>query len=218
MRPAIILAGLCLGCLPAAADTLLEQARSVSREGPEYLFDMIFDDGKERFTFRIDQTRPEGERVVGVTPEPASLAAETAKRLASLKEEAKGDIWCSDFADSIPQSARRVSETAGTATYSFTPLPGDDKEMRDIVKYLTGKVTIDKANANILSYELTAPRSFKPMVAAKVDQFDMKVACKAGPDGRSHVHTFVFDLAGSAMMQRFSQTDKRQVANLIRAD
>ncbi|ABI76914.1 hypothetical protein HNE_0603 [Hyphomonas neptunium ATCC 15444] len=214
MRRRPLLTGLLLMglALPAGADALLEKARAVSEEGPAYLFDMAFDDGEQPFTFQVDQTRPEGERVVAVTP--ASFEGDAAKRVERLKEETKGDIWCNSFTDSIPKDAKRISETARAATYSFVPLPGEEKEMRDIVKYLTGTATLDKTTGNVLSYELTAPKAFKPAMVAKVDAFSMKVACKAAPDGRSHVDTFALKVSGTAMMKPFSQNETRKVSNL----
>lgn len=218
MRPALILAaGLAAFALPAAADPLLETARSVSRDGPAYRFDMAYDNGDQSFILKVDQARPEGERVVAITPDPASLEGDTAKRAQRLKSETKGDIWCSNFAANIPATAKRISETPASATYTFTPLPGEDGEMREIVKYLAGKATIDKASGHILSYELTAPKAFKPAVVAKVDRFSMRIACRAAPDGRTHIDTFTLDLAGSAMMKPFSQSERRTVSNLTAA-
>lgn len=216
MRLFSVLTGLCLlgHALPASADALLEKARAVSKEGPAYLFDMAFSDGVQDLTLKVDQTRPEGERVVEISPKLANLEGDAAKRAQRLKEETKGDIWCSSFTESIPAGAKRVSETASAATYSFTPLPGGNEDMKDIVKYLTGKATLDKATGNVMAFELSAPKAFKPAMVAKVDQFTMKVACKAAPDGRSHVDTFSLTVSGSAMMQAFSQTETRKISNL----
>lgn len=219
MRTRLFLNGFLLAgglslALPAGADALLEKARTVPKEGPAYLFDMAFDDGAQRFTLKVDQTRPEGARVVAMTPELASLSGDAAKRGERLKSETKGDIWCNSFTESIPPGAKRVSENASTATYSFTPLPGEDKNMRAMVKHLTGTAVLDKATGNVLAFELAAPKAFKPAMAAKIDTFSMKVACKAAPDGRSHVDTFTLQVAGNAMMQDFRQSETRKVSNL----
>lgn len=207
----LILSGL---ALPAGADALLEKARKVSKEGPAYVFDMLFEQGDQRLTLKVDQARPEGERVVAVTPDITSLEGDTAKRAERLKAETKGDIWCSNFTGNIPANAKRVSETSSAATYSFTPVAGEDDDMRDVVKHLTGKATLDKATGNVLAFELTAPKAFKPAMVAKVDKFSMKVSCKAAPDGRSHIDTFNMQVSGNAMMQAFSQNETRKVSNL----
>ena len=216
MRPHFLLTGLCLlGLgLPAGADALLEKAKSATKEGPAYLFDMVLDDGSQSLTLKVDPTRPEGERVVAMNPALASLEGDAAKRAQRLQTETKGDIWCANFTDSIPDNARRISETASAVTYSFTPLPGEDKEMRDVVKHLTGKATLEKSTGNVLTYELTAPKAFKPAMVAKVDQFNMRVACKVAPDGRSHIDTYSLNVSGTAMMQAFNQRETRRVTNL----
>lgn len=207
----LILAGL---ALPAGADALLEKARKVSKEGPAYVFDMAFEEGGQRLMMTVDQGRPEGERVVALTPDIASLTGDAAKRAERLKAQTKGDIWCSNFMGNIPANAKRVSETPAAATYSFTPVAEKDDDMRDVVKYLTGKATLDKATGNVLAFELTAPKAFKPAMVAKVDTFSMKVSCKAAPDGRSHIDTFNMQVSGNAMMQAFSQNETRKVSNL----
>ena len=215
MRPALILASLAALAPPASADTLLEKARGASLDGPAYLFDMLFDDGAKTFTFKVDQSRAEGDRVVSVSPPQTGLEGEEAKRFEKMKKDTKGDIWCNSFTESIPASAKRVSETGQTATYSFKPVADEEGEMKDIVKYLTGSATLDKASGQILKFELSAPKAFKPAVVAKVDAFSMSVACKAAPDGRTHVDTFAMNVSGSAMMKPFSQTEKRRVSNLV---
>jgi len=50
-----------------------------------------------------------------------------ARRPGRLAERTQGDIWCSDFAETIPASAKRVSETPASATYRFTSLPGKEE-------------------------------------------------------------------------------------------
>lgn len=216
MRTRLFLTGLCvIGlALPAGADALLEKARKVSKEGPAYVFDMAFEDGGQRLMMTVDQTRAEGERVVAVTPDIASLDGDAAKRAERLKAQTKGDIWCSNFIGNIPANAKRVSETPVAATYSFTPVAGENDDMRDVMKHLTGMATLDKATGNLLTFELTSPKAFKPAMVAKVDTFRMKVSCKAAPDGRSHIDTFTMQVSGNAMMQAFSQNETRKVSNL----
>lgn len=215
MRPALLLAGLAALCLPASADTLLEKARQMSKEGPAYRFDLAVEDGSQNYVLKVDQARPENSRVVSMTPDVSALDKEAAKRAEKLKAETKGDIWCSNLMENIPATAKRASETPKTATYSFKPLPGEDGDMKDVVKHLTGTATFDKASGYMLTYELSAPKAFKPVAVAKVSSFNMKVTCKAAPDGRTHIDTFALDLAGSAMMQPFSQSERRRISNLV---
>ncbi|MEQ9505976.1 MAG: hypothetical protein RLO80_06865 [Hyphomonas sp.] len=201
--------------LPASADTVLQKARAMSKDGPLYTFDMDVRDGADQFRMTVDPSQPKGQRVTDMTPALASLKGDAAKKAERLQARTEGDIWCSGFTENIPADAKRTSETAKTATFSFTPLPGkDDGQMGDAFKHLKGTAIIDKATGGILSYEMSSPKAFKPAAVAKVDRFSLKATCKAAPDGRTHVETFALDLKGSALMKPFEQSETRRVSNL----
>lgn len=200
---------------PASADAVLQKARSKAKDGPLYVFNVSVNDGETDFKLTVDPSKPEGKRVTKITPAPASLKGDAAKRAEALETRTGGDIWCSRFMENIPANAKRTTETDTTATFSFTPLPGkNDGRMGDAYKYLNGTVLIDKANGNVLRYEMTSPKPFKPAAVAKVDRFNFKVTCKPSPDGRTHIETLDLDLKGSAMMQAFEQKESRRVSNL----
>jgi hypothetical protein len=201
--------------LPASADAVLEKAKSASKDGPLYIYDIDYNDGADQFRMTVDQSQPNGKRVVKFTPAVSTLKGDAAKKADRLVKSTAGDIWCSSFAENIPANAKRVSETAAAATYSFTPLPGKQKgQVAAAYKYLNGTATIDKSNGAILAYEMTSPKAFKPMPVAKVDKLTMKVACKAAPDGRTYVDSLAFNLKGSAMMQSLDQMETRRISNL----
>ena len=206
-----------LAALPASADTLLERARAASEDGPAYILDMVFDYGSsDRFQMTVDQSRPEGERVIAMTPDPATLTGDAARRAERLQARPGGGIWCNRFMENIPASARRISEAAGKATYRFTPQPGPDEDgdIARAYRHLEGTAIIDTATGYLQRFTLTAPKPFKPVVVAKVDTFSMDIDCAAAPDGRTHIETMRLDLSGSAMMQAFSQTESRRVSIL----
>jgi len=201
--------------LPASADALLEKAKSASSEGPLYIFNLDYSDGAHQFRMTVDQSQPNGKRVVKFAPAVSTLKGDAAKKADRLVKSTAGDIWCSSFAQNIPANAKRVSETPAAATYSFTPLPGKQGgEVAAAYKYLNGTATIDKANGAILAYEISSPKAFKPMPVAKIDKLTMKVACKAAPDGRTYVDSLAFTLKGSAMMQSLDQMETRRITNL----
>lgn len=176
---------------------------------------MDYDDGENRFQLWVDQSKPEGKRVVKLNPAATGLKGDARKKADRLAEQTQGDIWCSDFAETIPASAKRVSETPASATYRFTPLPGKEEgEMASACKYLTANAVIDKATGAILAFEMISEKAFKPMAAAKIEAFSMKVACAAAPDGRMHIASLKLDLNGSAMMQPLKQRETRRITNL----
>ena len=166
---------------------------------------MDYDDGENRFQLWVDQSKPEGKRVVKLNPAATGLKGDARKKADRLAEQTQGDIWCSDFAETIPASA----------TSRFTPLPGKEEgEMASACKYLTANAVIDKATGAILAFEMISEKAFKPMAAAKIEAFSMKVACAAAPDGRMHIASLKLDLNGSAMMQPLKQRETRRITNL----
>ncbi|MFN7180237.1 hypothetical protein [Hyphomonas sp.] len=215
MRRLFLIAALAAAGLPASADAVLQKARTPATNGPVYAFDLDYSDGTDQFRMSVDPTQPEGKRVVRISPDPKTLKGDSAKTAERLMTRTEGKIMCSEFAANIPANAKRASETDTAITYTFTPTPGpDDGDIAKAYKFLNGKAVIEKDTGNILSFEMIAPKAFKPMTVAKVDKMTFKVACKAAPDGRTHIDTFSFNMAGSAMMQAFSQNETRKVSNL----
>lgn len=219
MIPDRILASIVAACVlaaPATADAVLAKARVAAPvTAPLYTFLVDYDDGEDQFLMAIDQSKPMGARVVRLTPDLATLKGGAAKKAAMLKKRTAGNIWCNAFAESIPADARRVNETGETATFAFTPVPGkDDGQIGAAYKYLNATATLAKATGAILAYEMTAPKPFKPVPVARIDRFQMKVACAVAPDGRTYMDTVTMNLSGSAMMQAFAQTERRTVTGL----
>lgn len=215
MRPACLIA-LPLFAFPALAETPLEAALAAPTDGPSYRFEMNIDDGKLKAAARVDPSLPEGERMTLISPAAGSLSEEAAERYDKLKKATSGEnIWCSGFNGNIPKDAKLISESGEAAVYSFTPLPGEDKESGKLFKHLTGRVTVSKETPSILAFEMSSKKPFKPGMAARVDSFNMKVNCAYAPDGRTYIRDFALDLAGNAMMQPFSQSERREITNLV---
>lgn len=207
-----------LGAGPASADTVLEKARSFSQDGPVYLFDMDYSDGTHQFRMSVDPRRESGDMVVGVSPAADTLSSEARKKYQTLKESTEGEIWCNAFAASIPETAKRVSENGTHVSYRFTPVPeAGDAEAEKLYKYLEGSATIDRETGAILSFGMVAPKPFKPAMAARIERFEMQADCQPAPDGRPHIHRLTLSLAGSALMQRFDESETRILSNLQHA-
>ena len=212
------LTALPLLALPALADTPLQRALSAPTEGPSYRFDLKIEDGLLNAEAQVDPSRPEGERLVLLSPAPGTLEGEAAKKYERLRETTSGDrIWCSTLNENIPADARLISESGEAAVYSFTPQPGedDDKDAAKLYKHLNGRVTVSKETPSILAFELFSDKPFKPAVVARVDSFSMKVSCDYAPDGRTYIRDFKLDLSGSALMQAFDQSERREITNLV---
>lgn len=107
--------------LTASADPVLEMMRGNSVEGPVYAYDMSFDDGELKAAGRVDPSQPEGSRITVTSPPEADWDDDFREGLAAIEKETKGDIWCAEFAQNIPDSAEKVAETPENASYTFTP-------------------------------------------------------------------------------------------------
>ncbi|MEZ5997985.1 MAG: hypothetical protein R3B98_04765 [Hyphomonas sp.] len=201
--------------LPAFAEDPLEDAREVSKDGPLYIFDVEIQDDTLDVTARVDPTKPEGSRLILVSPDESSFDEQAAARYAELKENTKGDVWCSNFASNIPDDAELISESQVEAVYKFRPIPDADAgDMAKSYKHLTGRVTVSKEHPGITAFEMVNEKPFKPMPIAKVNTFEMKVACAFAPDGRTYIRDLTLNIAGSAMLQKFSQTEHRKITGL----
>lgn len=200
----------------AHAGTPLENALAASRDGPLYAFTLnLHADGVDS-VMRIDPSKPEGERVTVLSPPEADWTEKLAERVANMQDNTQGDIWCASLADNIPADAALVSETETTATYAYTPTDdSEDEDLNRIARHLRGTVVVDKVTPAILSLEMLAEKPFKPVMVAKVRQFEMKVTCDRAPDGRTHIASLDIDIAGSAMMQSFSQSDRQTITDLV---
>ncbi len=201
--------------LQALAGTPLQDALAASSDGPLYIFDLILQNDDTDAMIRVDPTQPEGNRLTVISPAMKDWSDDFRKQVKRMQADVDGDIWCSGFGDNIPGDAALVSETATTATYAYTPQvgakPGD---MDDMLKFLTGKVVVAKDAPAILSVELVAEKSFKPLPIARIKQFEMKVACTRAPDGRTHVAQVNVDISGSAMMKDFAESERQTITNL----
>ncbi len=215
VRSMVVAAAAALVADAAVADALVGKAKRFDLSGPPYIFDVLIEDEQTTFRLTVDQSRPKGDRVVAMSSDPAELTGEAQKRADMLRKRTQGDIWCNVFAASIPEDAKRISETETRATYAFTPIPGKEAgQFASAYRHLDGMAVLDKASGAVLAFELTASRPFKPMAVAKVDTFEMRVACAKAPDGRTHVASLSFDLDASAMMQKVSQRERRRISQL----
>ncbi|KCZ52141.1 hypothetical protein [Hyphomonas pacifica] len=209
------LALISLAPMPALADPL-QDALAASQDGPLYTFDLTYRDSDIEALIQVDPSRPEGERLLVLSPDKSEWSEDLTKRIEDMQASTDGDIWCHNLAEHIPDDARLVSETDKTATYTFTPLPAEDadKNEKKVTKHLTGSVVVDKIDPAILSFRMASDKPFKPVAVAKIDDFDMQIACARAPDGRTHIARMDISLSGSAMMQAFSQSDHQAISNL----
>jgi len=199
----------------AHGQTPLEAALSATVDGPIYSYDLTFQNNELNATGRLDPSRPLGQRIQVDTPQEADWDDDFREAIAEMESETEGDIWCSSFAENIPADAALEEETETKAIYSFTPQANpDEPEEGKFFSKLKGRVTIDKINPAILTFQMFAISPFKPVPVAKVTAFDMTVSCARSPDGRTYGETMEVNVSGSAMFQKFEEFERRQISNL----
>jgi len=210
----ILTSALLAFALPASASPLAE-ALSAPAGQQLYAYDMTYETPEISAEGSIDPAQPRGSRVTVTSPAEDTWPKDFTKGVAAIDKHADRDMWCHQFAEMIPADADLLSETETTVTYTFQPVPDPDEEDdAKFAKYLRGEVTIDKSAPAILRFQLKAPKPFKPMVIAKVKQFEMTASCARAPDGRTYVEQFEMNVSGSAMMQKFEERVARTISNL----
>ena len=203
--------------LPASAESLLDKMHNQTKDGPVYAYEMTYSVSDMTATGRIDPSQPEGDRINIFSPAEADWSDDFRDGLADMEAGTDGDIWCVDFADTVPTNAAKTGETENSATYAFTPLPEADSDgmEKKLMKKIKAEIILDKSDGAVLGFKMHLPKPFKPAFIAKINVFDMQVSCARAPDGRTYVQDFSMAVSGSAMMQKFDESMSRQITALL---
>lgn len=203
--------------LPAGADPLLKMMRAQSADGPLYAYEMTYTEEGLTATGKVDPSAEIGQRIEVYTPAREDWTEDFEDGLKEMDAETKGDIWCADFAETVPTSAARITETDTDATFSFTPVPEDgaDNTEKKLMKKIEGKITLAKDDGAVTAFSMRLPKPYKPAMIAKINVFDMQASCARAPDGRTYIETFSMNISGSAMMQAFEESVNRKITRLL---
>nr|WP_070959027.1 hypothetical protein [Hyphomonas sp. Mor2] len=213
--PLVILA--VLVAAPATADPVLDMMRNLTKEGPVYAYEMTYSEADIFAIGKIDPSQPEGQRIQVTSPDESEWSDDFREGLEEMEAETDGDIWCTDFAELVPDDVSKLEEGEATVTYAFTPKPEADADgmEKKMMKKLNGKVTLDKSDGSVLAFNMKLPAPYKPAFVAKINSFEMDATCARAPDGRTFVENFDFKIAGSAMMQNFDEAVSRRITKLL---
>ena len=114
---------------------------------------------------------------------------------------------------SIGGEVSELGREDGLLVYAFTPLSlfsaedGDGSER--IVQHLTGRVAVDETAGHIAWIEYSAPESFKPNMAARIETFMMRVSFGREASAEApRMEELAFEIEGSAAFQPFSQNSR----------
>lgn len=201
----------------ASADPLLEMMQAASEEGPLYSYETRFAWEDTDVTARIDPSAEPGQRIEVLSPAEPDWTDAFREDIEKMDARTEGDIWCNEFAQMVPLDASVLDQDASTSTYAFTPVPeaDADKTEQKLMKKLEGRVTLDRSDGAVLSFNMTLPKPYKPAMVVKINTFAMDVSCARAPDGRTFIEDFNMDVSGSAMMQSFDQSVSRTITKLL---
>lgn len=217
----ILLASLltCGAALSATAQTPLGILKAKPAPVLPVAFEMSYTNNELTGRMRVDSSKPMGERLELISPAVDTLDKDAKEKLKQLQKHTEGNVWCGTIADSIPSDAVVLRETPETVTYSYVPIPDeDDKLMKRAAEYLQGTVTIRRNDPVVLSYSIIAPETFKPVVVAKIESFNMSVVCQPTSIGETAIETIAFDVSGSAMMKPIDETEQRSLGEITVLD
>jgi hypothetical protein len=213
-----------LFALSAALPQPLEQALTIQVDETELSTGHFrVTEGPARIEFRVTYDDQRQAELTLLAP------AETAMTKAEVElweawqgdDEADGEEEDSSFDGaynvenlraSIGGEVSELGREDGLLVYAFTPLSlfsAEDGESQSIVEHLTGRVAVDERAGHIAWVEYSAPESFKPNIAARVEDFTMRVSfLRETPDAQPRMGELAFEIAGSAAFQPFSQNSR----------
>jgi hypothetical protein len=122
-----------------------------------------------------------------------------------------GQFDAEGLRDAIGGAATLLREENGRLVYGFTPqsLPGQggqDEERSGLLDNLTGEIEVDAERGQVVRVNFTLTESFKPNIAARVNEFTLEQRFVHEPaiDGPRFAG-MTMAMAGSAVFQSFSQ-------------
>lgn len=194
----------------------LAQAIAEQAEMPKHSFDVFYEDDGFSATARVDQNQPMGQRLSNTNPPRDTWPKNFEKQMLEFERDSETKLWCSRFANIIPQDAELVSQDVVSATYQFQPLPEpeDDEDERALLKHITGLVVVAKERPAILSVTLNAAKSFKPMWFVKVTKLTMSADCTRSESGQTYLSRLASHTEAKVTLKRLVDKDLRVISNL----
>ena len=178
----------------------------------DYRFGLDYRSQTVTIRAEVDPAAPEGLRLEVVTAQLAE--SEDAQRLEAVKADlergAAEGYWCSALLKSVPEDARLVTQSDDQATYAFDPLPSGDRN-DGFLENLTGEISVSRLTGTVHSFRLTAPKSFRQALVAKISEFELSTQCSASPDGRNFASDFQMSIKGSAAFRQFADEVVRRL-------
>ena len=194
-----------------ASDDPLSRARALKPvvAAQHHEFELTYMADAVRMTARIDTAQPEGGRVAVKTSNLDDQG--DYERIVEEMDRAAGrGYWCDEMLKGVGDDAKVLSRTADSVTYTFAPQPTGARNDA-VLEHLEGEISLDAETAQVVGYRLTAPKPFRQALVAKINTFEMVMACAPAPNGRTFASNFEMTLQGSAAFRKFSQAFTRSL-------
>ncbi len=120
-----------------------------------------------------------------------------------------GDYDPEELRAAIGETATLLREDGGRLVYEFTPrtLPGQGDTPDAMMEHLRGEVEVDPALGQLAEIRFLLTESFKPNVAARINEFRLEQRFVNEPAlNGPRMAGVSMNMAGSAMFQPFEQT------------
>ncbi|MGV6820700.1 MAG: hypothetical protein ACWA5T_09425 [Parvularcula sp.] len=161
---------------------------------------------------------PQGERISVLSPPRPEWPKGAGKALDQYDAAADGDIWCDSMDEMVGREIEELSVTPVSASYRFKPLiPEDaDKADRKFAEAARGEIHLaradDTARWQVKEMKMWLEKPFKPAIVAKLNSFDLHIACAPDRNGRMYQASTTTNVAGSAMGRRFDETESVRIS------
>ncbi|MEL6257999.1 MAG: hypothetical protein AAFQ67_02945 [Pseudomonadota bacterium] len=163
---------------------------------------------------RVDPSADPDERLMLITPRIEELPKKQRKEVKRFAQTIEHNLQCSAFGSMIPDDVGIVEETADRIVYGFQPIPDDPSDSADFIKHLSATITVSKTEADVIAFDIWSRKSFKPNLAAKIEDYQRRVQCAPGPDGRRYVDRMEIHVKGKAAFKSFDRTIVQRVTRV----
>jgi len=200
---------------PALPPLLAGAISDTSAVASPYAYETSVESECGRMRYAFDPNAAGAARVRLLEPAESALQQRDRDALTRLRQDADGDIWCASRKLGDVTNVALLRENETEAVYAFTPSPAlarrpDGAEM---MRHLRGEAVVVKTSRDVRSLRIYAPAPFHASVA-RIDAFDMRIACETAPNGRRFGAETVTSIRGSALFQAFNARSVQRVSNL----
>jgi len=149
--------------------------------------------------------------------EPNDVQKGERAKIFKQRESEDAYVGENDFAGLAQAGSwKLLEETAQVSIYGFKPQP-EDRENEKFMRFVEGKLSIDKASGAVQGFELFNTQAFKPVAIAKVNTFKMQLSMQEVAPGVYLANKISTNVNGKAMFKRFEQKNIVELSEFEKA-